>query len=138
MVQASRKFVTVHDFVSAVHPWLMRKHDDLVAALSVLISEPLSLPAAEHLMVTHGGPADLSVGTLDERLRNSTVESYLQYREITVETPPWGLPPGTVLGPPPGYTGPWPPPCTGALAMNLEHLGAYNVMAGIPDQQPPN
>lgn len=65
VVKASRKFVTVHDFVPAVHPWLMRKYDDLVAALSVLNGEPLSLPAGEHLMVTDGGPADLSVGTLD-------------------------------------------------------------------------
>lgn len=138
MVKASRKFVTVHDFVSAVHPWLMRKYDDLVAALSVLNGEPLSLPAGEHLMVTDGGPADLSVGTLDEWLRNNSIQSYLLYRQTPVKTDPWSLPPGTVLGPPPGYTGPWPPPYTGALAMNLEHLGAYNFNVGIPDQQPPN
>jgi hypothetical protein len=46
VVRASGDFITVHDYVSAVHPWLTRKYDDLSGALAVLKDEPrLSLPA---------------------------------------------------------------------------------------------
>ncbi|OIW23391.1 hypothetical protein CONLIGDRAFT_126421 [Coniochaeta ligniaria NRRL 30616] len=110
VVKASGEFITVHDYVSAVHPWLMRKYDDLMGALT--IDEPLSLPAEENLMVTLGGPKNLSVGTKEVWLKNKDKSHYLQFAQRPVYTEHHWDPPAPADSPdgrPPGYTGRWPP-----------------------------
>ena len=52
LVQASGDFVTVHDYVSALHPWIMGKRDDILGAIGALNEEPL--PAETPLMVFPG------------------------------------------------------------------------------------
>jgi hypothetical protein len=128
VVKASEQFVTVHDYVSAVHPWLIRKYDDLLRALAVIGDEPLSLRAGEHLMVSLGGPESLSIGVKEDWLRNKDKKVYLQSRQRPVEEQlNLDRPGGSSLessdlerdqpdGRPPGHTGPWPPPYAGAYA----------------------
>jgi hypothetical protein len=124
-VKASGGFITVHDYVSAVHPWLLRKYDELLEALAVLDDEPrISLPAGEHLMVTFGGADMLSVGTKEDWLRDKDKDIYLRYAQARVvrDTEYVELRDDDDYGPPPGYSGPWPIPYRGALAVNLEHI----------------
>lgn len=115
VVKASKEFVTIHDYVSAVHPWLMRIYDDLLGALAVLddAQTRLSLPAGEHLMVTFGGPDLLSVGTKDEWLSFKDKETYLRFCQTPVVPrvgtdldKPWVE--GDAWAPPAGWVGPWP------------------------------
>lgn len=40
-VKASQEFVTVHDYVSAVHSWLTRKYDNLLGALACSMMSPV-------------------------------------------------------------------------------------------------
>ncbi|KAH8812143.1 hypothetical protein F5884DRAFT_784533 [Xylogone sp. PMI_703] len=44
-------FLTIHDYVSAVHPWLMSLREDLLAAMAVWDDEPL--PSETKLMVNY-------------------------------------------------------------------------------------
>jgi hypothetical protein len=115
VVKASKEFVTIYDYVSAVHPWLMRKYDDLLGALAVLDDGQtrLSLPAGEHLMVTFGGPDLLSVGTKEEWLSFKDKETYLRVGQTPVVAfagtdldKPYVE--GDDWGPADGWVGPWP------------------------------
>ncbi|KAB5583028.1 hypothetical protein GE09DRAFT_288074 [Coniochaeta sp. 2T2.1] len=135
-IRASGEYVTVHDYVSAVHPWLLRKHEDLLGALGALNDEPrLALPARKHLMVTSGGPDMLSVGTEEEWLLNKEKRMYMYLEEERQKPGPGKgafvrmAPNGDMgempvdkdgyyvelradddYGPWPGYVGPWPVP----------------------------
>jgi hypothetical protein len=127
VVKALGEFVTVHDYVSAVHPWLIHRRDDLLGALAVPeYKRRLYLPAGEHLMVTFGGPDRLSAGTKEDWLRSECKQTHLQVGEtpvLTSDTPYVELRADDYYGPPPGYTGPWPIPYNGALAVDLSHWG---------------
>jgi hypothetical protein len=48
---SGKEFVTVHDYVSAVHPWLMSLREDISWAINVYESDPL--PADTKLMVNY-------------------------------------------------------------------------------------
>ena len=48
----SGDFVTVHDFVIAVHPWLMGLRSDILGALGTLNGHDVPLPAETELMVS--------------------------------------------------------------------------------------
>lgn len=78
MAKALGQYIIVHDYASAVHPWLIRKYDNLLRGLAVLDNEPrLSLPVGEHLMVTFGGLDRLSVGKKEDWLRSKDKQTYL-------------------------------------------------------------
>ncbi|OIW29558.1 hypothetical protein CONLIGDRAFT_680401 [Coniochaeta ligniaria NRRL 30616] len=107
VVKATGEYVTVHDYVSAVHPWLLRKHDELLEALAVLDDEPrISLPAGEHLMVTSVGPDILSVGTKEDWLRDKAKDVYLRFAQFVADSEYVELRNDDDYGPPPGYSGP--------------------------------
>jgi hypothetical protein len=78
-------------------------------------------------MVTHGGPDTLSVGTKKDWLLNKDKETYFLVRQRpVVNTGPGYDRPLTDddFGPPPGWTGAWPPPYDGMLAkLDLSHEG---------------
>ncbi|RFU75895.1 hypothetical protein TARUN_6357 [Trichoderma arundinaceum] len=60
VVPASGKpYVTIHDYVTAVHPWLMNKRNDILWAMNVWDCAPL--PAETKLMVNCNGPASLMI-----------------------------------------------------------------------------
>lgn len=46
-------FVTVHDYLSTVHPWLLSKRDDILTAMGLFDDEPL--PRETRLMVGYDG-----------------------------------------------------------------------------------
>ncbi|KAF2271268.1 uncharacterized protein EI97DRAFT_364717, partial [Westerdykella ornata] len=53
VVKASGEYLTIHDYVVAVHPWLLRLRDDILAASGDLLdSKPL--PADTKLVVWYG------------------------------------------------------------------------------------
>lgn len=49
---AGGDFVSVHDFVAAVHPWLMGLRSDILGALGTLNGDDRPLPAETELMVS--------------------------------------------------------------------------------------
>ena len=61
-VEAKGEFLTVHDFVSAVHPWLLGLREDILAAEGVLDAKPLRQDTK--LMVYYPSPRCLTI--LDE------------------------------------------------------------------------
>lgn len=66
VVMASEKpFVTVHDYVSAVHPWLLSLRDQILWALSD-IPDDKPLPAGTKLCVTRFTPDSLWILEEDE------------------------------------------------------------------------
>lgn len=74
VVKASGKpFVTVHDYVSAVHPWLLSLRDKILWALSI-VCEDKPLPAETKLCVTRFTPD--SVWILKEGEWVSHIKSY--------------------------------------------------------------
>ncbi|KAG7289433.1 hypothetical protein NEMBOFW57_005804 [Staphylotrichum longicolle] len=52
-------FVTVHDYVTAVHPWLMRLRSDILGALGTLNGDDAPLPDETELMVNYNALEDL-------------------------------------------------------------------------------
>lgn len=61
VVKASDKpYVTIHDYVSAVHPWLLGLRDNILQAMNA-IEGPKPLPSHTQLMVTYGPPDSLSM-----------------------------------------------------------------------------
>lgn len=60
VVEATGEFLTVHDFVSAVHPWLLGLRDDILAAYGDAVAGK-PLPPGTKLMVSHPKPGSLMV-----------------------------------------------------------------------------
>ncbi|KAL2016675.1 hypothetical protein VTK56DRAFT_3177 [Thermocarpiscus australiensis] len=54
-------FVTVHDYVTAVHPWLMGLRGDILGALGTLNGDNAPLPAETELMVSCDALDDLEI-----------------------------------------------------------------------------
>lgn len=60
LVKATGQFLTIHNYVSAVHPWLMGLREDILRAMGdAQESEPL--PANTKLLVCWPGPQELDV-----------------------------------------------------------------------------
>ncbi|OBT82859.1 hypothetical protein VE02_08560 [Pseudogymnoascus sp. 03VT05] len=51
---AGNRFVTVHDYVSAVHPWLMNLREDILKAKTVARPQPYNALAPTEWMVKNG------------------------------------------------------------------------------------
>ncbi len=58
-------FVTIHEYVSAVHPWLMGMRDTLLDVLGKMDGKP-PWPAETKLAVLYLGPGPLRIGREDE------------------------------------------------------------------------
>ncbi|KAI1850159.1 hypothetical protein JX266_004538 [Neoarthrinium moseri] len=56
---AGNDFVTVHDYVSVVHPWLMSLRDDILKAKQVAQFQMYPVPAAKEWMVEQGPYHDI-------------------------------------------------------------------------------
>lgn len=72
LVQATGDFLTVHDFLSTVHPYLMARRDDIMAALEEKWFGIRQLPRSadpNKLLVTWGTPDSLTVMKESEWLR---------------------------------------------------------------------
>lgn len=64
-VRASGEFLTIHDYVSQLHPWLMERRQDLLGALTIL-NGGTAVPAETELMVAFFRPNTLIVQKKDE------------------------------------------------------------------------
>jgi len=61
-VKAAAEFLTIHDYVSAVHPWLMGLRGDLLAALALTAAgQDDPLPPKTKLMAAWGTPNKIVV-----------------------------------------------------------------------------
>ncbi|KAK4109031.1 hypothetical protein N656DRAFT_831756 [Canariomyces notabilis] len=61
-VKAAGEFLTIHDYVSAVHPWLMGLRGDLLAALALTAAgQDDPLPPETRLMAVCGWPDEVEV-----------------------------------------------------------------------------
>lgn len=60
-VTAQGEFLTVHDYVSAVHPWLMARRDTVLDALGKARGDP-GWPSETKLAVLYLGPGPLNIG----------------------------------------------------------------------------
>lgn len=68
---SGRQHVTVHDYVSAVHPWLMAQRDEILAAKDVW--EEGLLPADTKLAVNYHGVDHLMITELEDWLQSMRV-----------------------------------------------------------------
>ncbi|KAK5659441.1 hypothetical protein OQA88_642 [Cercophora sp. LCS_1] len=64
-VVAAGAFVTIHEYVSAVHPWLMGMRDTLLDVLGKMDGKP-PWPTETKLTVLYLGPGPLRIGHEDE------------------------------------------------------------------------
>jgi hypothetical protein len=62
-------FVTVHDYVTVVHPWLMGLRSGILGALGTLNGEDAPLPAETELMVSCNALDDLMMHTRADWIR---------------------------------------------------------------------
>jgi len=60
-VTAQGEFLTVHEYVSAVHPWLMARRDTVLDALGKAYGDP-GWPSETKLAVLYLGPGPLNIG----------------------------------------------------------------------------
>lgn len=58
LVKATGEFLTLHNYVSAVHPWLMGLREDILQAAGDLLDN-VPLPADTRLMVDYPGPENV-------------------------------------------------------------------------------
>ncbi|KAK4244337.1 hypothetical protein C7999DRAFT_35301 [Corynascus novoguineensis] len=72
-VKSSGEFLTVHDYVSTVHPWLMGLRGDLLAALALMAAgQDDPLPPETNLMATWGTPYKIKVVREQDWIRRYT------------------------------------------------------------------
>lgn len=61
-VRASKQpFVTIHDYLTAVHPWIMGQRENLLTAMNVEAEFAEPLPAETKLVASTYGPRDLLI-----------------------------------------------------------------------------
>lgn len=63
---SGRQYITVHDYVSAVHPWLIAQWNDILSARNVWGDRPPS--ADTRLAVNYHGPEHLTINDLEHWL----------------------------------------------------------------------
>ena len=56
---SGKEFVTLHDYLSTVHPWLMSLREDILGAMGILDDEPLA--AETKIMVDYSAPESLDM-----------------------------------------------------------------------------
>ncbi len=56
---SGKEFVTLHDYLSTVHPWLMSLREDILGAMGILDDEPL--PTETKIMVDYSAPDSLKM-----------------------------------------------------------------------------
>lgn len=123
VVRATGDFLTVHDYVSAVHPWLLQKRDNILGALGVFDDQPLSLLPGKKLIVFFG-PETVWVDKEEEWFKSKDKTQYLEAEKRGKYPAPQTIPAaeGEIArgrvdkGPPynqnnipPNYIGEWPP-----------------------------
>ncbi|KAK8102646.1 hypothetical protein PG984_015792 [Apiospora sp. TS-2023a] len=103
---AEAGFVTVHDYVSALHPWLLSLRGEIIRADNVWDSNPPEY--YEKMMVEHAEPESLMVldearyvagmrsGEQNQQLHRGTVQTQAQIR-VNGETPQMPAPGATPL-----------------------------------------
>ncbi|KAH7389435.1 hypothetical protein DE146DRAFT_767706 [Phaeosphaeria sp. MPI-PUGE-AT-0046c] len=62
LVKASGTFLTIHDYVSAVHPWLLERREDIFGAEGDLMKNK-ALAAKTKLMISYGLPDQVNFET---------------------------------------------------------------------------
>ena len=62
---SSQPFVTVHDYLTAVHPWLMRQREKLLRVMNVADEFASPLPEDTRLAVNVNGPECLIIDEVD-------------------------------------------------------------------------
>ncbi|WYZ35417.1 hypothetical protein EsH8_X_000064 [Colletotrichum jinshuiense] len=65
-VTTSGAFLTIHEYVSAVHPWLMGMRERLLDALGKIDGKAVPWPSETKLAVLQFGRGPLNIGTEDE------------------------------------------------------------------------
>jgi hypothetical protein len=78
-------FVTVHDYVMVVHPWLMGLRSDILGALGTLNGDDTPLPVETELMVSCNALDDLMIETRAKWIR-------LTKKEPVAPSPGFSLP----------------------------------------------
>jgi hypothetical protein len=53
---SGRNFVTIHDYVSAVHPWLIERREDILGTKGLVENDKEPLPSETKLMVDSFDP----------------------------------------------------------------------------------
>ena len=77
LVKATGAFLTIHDYVSVVHPWLLDRREHILGAEGDLMkNEPL--PASTKLMISNGLPDEVSFET-EEDWREHKSKEPLRY-----------------------------------------------------------
>jgi hypothetical protein len=79
---APGEFLTVHDYVSAVHPWLMGLRGDILAALGLEAQQDEALPADTKLMVAWSNPQYMKVVDEEEWVWQFTEPVHRVYRRV--------------------------------------------------------
>ncbi|KAE9362847.1 hypothetical protein N431DRAFT_551065 [Stipitochalara longipes BDJ] len=69
---SERTFVTIHDYVSAVHPWLMERREDILGAIGLVWNDEEPLPSDTKLMVDCRNPDNLTITGEEEWIRSVT------------------------------------------------------------------
>jgi hypothetical protein len=65
LVKATGAFLTIHDYLSVVHPWLQRRREDILGAEGDLMkNEPLT--ASTKLMISYGLPDQVNFNTEED------------------------------------------------------------------------
>ncbi|KAH8698047.1 hypothetical protein GQ44DRAFT_633501 [Phaeosphaeriaceae sp. PMI808] len=80
-VNATEGFLTIHDYVSAVHPWLMGLYEKILQASGDL-QDNVPLPSDTRLMITSYSSPDLLVTVEEERWKqDKSKEENLQFAQ---------------------------------------------------------
>jgi hypothetical protein len=74
LVKATGAFLTIHDYLSVVHPWLLRRREDILGAEGDLMkNEPLA--ASTKLMISYGLPDQVNFETFENWRESMSQES---------------------------------------------------------------
>jgi hypothetical protein len=79
---SGNEFVTLHDYLSTVHPWLMSLREDILGAMGVL--DDKALPAETKIMVDYTAPESLKMYSEAEwiRMKRKRPTNILAYLNI--------------------------------------------------------
>jgi hypothetical protein len=73
LVKATGAFLTIHDYLSVVHPWLLRRREDIFGTEGDLVkNEPLA--ANTKLMISYGLPDQVNFETVGDWRENMSQE----------------------------------------------------------------
>lgn len=81
LVKATGKFVTIHDYVSVVHPWLMSLREDILRAEGDLLDN-VPLPEDTRLLVDYPGSESVSFSEEKEWQKYKSKKQYDYYATL--------------------------------------------------------